>query len=123
MGAHDNNKRELEMTRSVSLRRLDPLALLTLKTKGTCTVDIPEWLYDLDCPGHYMRRIKSIAVSIPAVVGPYTSMNCTVTLQESRLRKSPLLKDGDYKRQDGEDARFIEYMGAVTSEVVTSGAP
>ena len=58
---HDNNKRELELTRHVSLRQLDPLALLSLRVTGSCTVTIPEWLYDRDCPGHYMRRIKSVA--------------------------------------------------------------
>jgi hypothetical protein len=77
MAYHDNNKRELELTRHVSLRQLDPLALLTLKATGTCTVTIPEWLYDRDCPGHYMRRIKTVALSIPSVVGPYTSVHCS----------------------------------------------
>ncbi len=79
----DNNKRELELTRHVSLRQLDPLALLTLKVTGACTVTIPEWLYDRDCPGHYLRRIKSVAISLPSVVGPYTSINCTATLQHA----------------------------------------
>ena len=83
MAYHDNNKRELELTKHVSLRQLDPLALLSLRITGSCTVTVPEWLYDRDCPGHYMRRIKSISVSVPSVVGPYTSVNCTVTLQGS----------------------------------------
>ena len=47
---HDSNKRELELTRHVSLRQLDPLALLALKVTGSCTVTVPEWLYDLDWP-------------------------------------------------------------------------
>ena len=72
---HDSNQRELELTRHVSLRQLDPLALLTLKITGSCTVTVPEWLYDRDCPGHYMRRIKTVAVSTPSVVGPNTSLN------------------------------------------------
>ena len=58
MAYHDNNKRELEMTRHVSLRQLDPMALIQFRVTGACTVTIPEWLYDRDCPGHYMRRIK-----------------------------------------------------------------
>src|SRR5205823_3874625 len=74
----DNNKRELELTRHVSLRQLDPMALLNLRTLGNCTFTVREWLYDRDCPGHYMRRIKSVALSIPSVTGPYTSVNCTV---------------------------------------------
>ena len=38
---HDSNKRELELTRHVSLRQLDPLALLALKVTGSCTVTVP----------------------------------------------------------------------------------
>jgi hypothetical protein len=120
MAYHDNNKRELELTKHVSLRQLSPVALLTLKATGTCQVMIPEWLYDLDCPGHDMRRIKSVALSIPSVVGPYTSVNCTLSLLKSSLRKSPLLKDGEYTRQGSDDDRFVDYIGAVQS-IVTSG--
>jgi hypothetical protein len=120
MAYHDNNKRELELTRHVSLRQLNPLALLTLKATGTCQVTISEWLYDLDCPGHYIRRIKSVALSIPSVVGPYTSVNCTLSLLKSSLRKSPIAGD-DYARQGSEDDRFVDYIGTVQS-IVTSGA-
>jgi hypothetical protein len=117
----DNNKRELELTRHVSLRQLDPVALLALKSAGSCQVAIPEWLYDKDCPGHYMRRIKSVAVTIPSVVGPYTTVNCTLTLLKSSIRQSPLPKDNEYLRQGSEDDRFIDYTGAVQS-IVTSSA-
>ncbi len=118
MAYHDSNKRELELTKHVSLRQLDPIALLTLRSTGSCQVTIPEWLYDLDCPGHYMRRIKSVSLTIPSVVGPYTSVNCTLSLLRSTVRKSPV---GDYLRQGPEDDRFVDYVGAVQS-IVTSGA-
>ena len=117
----DNNKRELEIVRNVSLRQLDPLQLVTLRATGSCTFTVPEWLYDKDCPGHYMRRIKSVAVSIPSVVGPYTPVNCTLTLVKSSVRKSALLKDGEYARQGVEDDRFTDYAGAAQS-IVTSTA-
>src|SRR5262249_9405011 len=123
MAYHDNNKRELELTRHVSLRQLNPMALLALRAKGSCQVTIPEWLYDRDCPGHYMRRIKSVAVSLPSVVGPYTSVNCTLSLLGSSLRKVPDAKpDGsDYLRNSQTDSRFADYAGAVQS-IVTSSA-
>ncbi len=121
MTYHENNKRELELTRNVSLRQLDPVALLNLKATGTCQVTIPEWLYDLDCPGHYMRRIKTVALSIPAVVGPFSSVNCTLSLLSSSIRKSPSLKDNEYIGQGQEDDRFIHYTGAIES-IVTSSA-
>ena len=119
---HDSNKRELELTRHVSLRQLDPLALLTLRITGSCTVTVPEWLYDRDCPGHYLRRIKSVSLSIPSVVGPYTSLNCTLTLQSSTVRVSPLLAGNVYARDTTQgDDRFVDYFGTADA-IVTSGA-
>jgi hypothetical protein len=118
---HDHNKRELELTRHVSLRQLDPVALLALRTTGSCTVTVPEWLYDRDCPGHYMRRIKNVSLSVPSVVGPYTSLNCELSLQASTVRVSPLLASGKYARDTTQaDGRFVDYFGA-TDTIVTSG--
>lgn len=118
---HDYNLRELELTRAVSLRQLDPAALLNLKITGHCdNVSIPEWLYDRDCPGHYLRRIKSIAISIPCVAGPYTGVHCTLTLQESWIRKSPLLLNGKYEPED-DDPRFVKYPASYAPlPIVTS---
>ena len=121
MAYHDHNKRGYEITKHISLRQLDPSALLQLKATGSCEITIPEWLFDLDCPGHYMRRIKTISVSLPSVVGPYTSINCTLSLQKSTLRKSSLLKDGEYTRDGSEDDRFTDYYGTIQS-IVTSDA-
>jgi hypothetical protein len=116
------NLRELELTRHVSLRQLDPLALLELKITGSTTVTIPEWLYDRDCPGHYLRRLKSVSVSIPCVVGPYSPVNCTLSLQNSSVRISSGLLDNAYaRRTTSDDPRFVDYFGTVES-VVTSGA-
>jgi hypothetical protein len=123
MAYHENNKREYELTKHVSLRQLNPLALLALKATGTCEVPVPEWVFDLDNPGHYMRRIKNVSLSIPSVTGPYTSLSCTLSLLKSSLRKSPLIKDDEddgYKRQGSEDDRFIDYFGTIQS-IVTSG--
>lgn len=116
----DNNKRELELTRHVSLRQLDPIALLSLKMTGRCQVNIPEWLFDRDCPGHYGRRIKNVALSIPSVVGPYTSVHCTLSLLKSSVRKSPIA-GASYARSGSEDTRFVDYTGAIQS-IVTSNA-
>jgi hypothetical protein len=121
MAYHDSNKRELELTRHVSLRQLDPLALLALRTTGQCTFSIPEWFFDRECPGHYMRRIKSVALSLPSVVGPYTTVNCTMTLQSSSVRTSSLLDDTKYGRSPDDDTRFVDYFGSADA-IVTSTA-
>ena len=124
MAYHELHQREYELTRHVSLRQVDPVALLTLRATGSCTVALTEELFDLDCPGHYFRRIKSVALSIPCVVGPYASVSCTLTLQKSSIRKSPALNDNeDSYARDGEDTeRFSDSFGRVQSIVTSSGS-
>jgi hypothetical protein len=114
------NQREYELTKHVSLLQVDPLALVQLRRTGSCALRLPEALFDLDGPGHYFRRIRSVAVSIPCVAGPYASVNCTLTLRKSSIRKTPALLDGAYPRQN-EDERFEDYFGSLQSIVTSSG--
>jgi hypothetical protein len=117
----EQNKREFELTRHVSVRQLDPLALLALKSTGACEVTLPEWLFDLDGPGHYLRRLKDVSVSIPCVVGPYASVNCTASLLSSSVRTSPILAGG-YARSGEDTARFVDRFGAIRAVVTSSGS-
>ena len=117
----DQNKREYEITKHISLAMLDPVALIHLKEKDECFVNLPETLFDLDYPSHYMRRIKNVSLTIPSVTGPYTSVSCTLSLLKSSLRKSPLLKDDVYRRDTQEDDRFVDYFGTIQSIVTSSG--
>ncbi len=96
MAYHDLNQREYELTKHVSLLQVNPLALLQLRATGRCTVRLSEALFDMDGPGHYFRRIKTVAVSIPCVTGPYASVNCTLTLLKSSIRKTQVLRDERY---------------------------
>jgi hypothetical protein len=68
-----------------------------------------------------MRRIKSVALSIPSVVGPYTGVHCSLSLLRSSVRVSPIPKDNEYSRQGTEDDRFVDYGGAVQSIVTSTG--
>jgi len=120
MAYHDLNQREYELTKHVSLLQVDPLALIQLRATGSCLFTMPEEIFDLDCPGHYFRRIKSVAVTLPCVAGPYTSVNCTLTLQQSTIRTTASL-GGGYVRQGSDDPRFNDYYGTVQS-IVTSSA-
>ena len=87
------NTREYELTKHVSLRLHSPFAFLQLLTTGTCEIDIPEWMFDLDYPGHYLRRIKNVTLTVPAVAGPYTGVHCRLTLLRSTTRIHPHLSD------------------------------
>ena len=99
MAYHDLNQREYELTKHVSLLQVAPLALVQLRATGSCLFTLPEELFDLDGPGHYFRRIRSIGVTLPCVAGPFTSANCTLTLQKSSIRTTADLGTG-YSRED-----------------------
>ena len=62
-----------------------------LRDTGACTLELPEELFDADYPGHYFRRIKNVSLTLPCVAGPYTTINCTLTL----LRAASERCDGD----------------------------
>jgi hypothetical protein len=119
MAYHDLNVREIELTKSISLLQLDPVALLGLRTAGKCEFEVPESLFDLDCPGQYFRRIRSVALSIPCLTGPYASVNCRLTQVSSTIRKDST--GDDYPRQGTEDPRFEDYHSSLQS-IVTSSA-
>ena len=121
MAYHDLNEREYELTKHVSVLELDPLAVIRLRRTGRTTVRLSEAAFDMDGPGHYFRRIKSVALTIPSVTGPYVSVNCTLSLLKSSIRTSPVLRDGDYAREDADDDRFSDYLGGIRS-VATSSA-
>ncbi|OOP55127.1 MAG: hypothetical protein AYP45_16500 [Candidatus Brocadia carolinensis] len=116
----EKNKRELEITRHISLVMLDPVALIMLKETGQCYVNLPEAIFDLDYPGHYFRRIKSVSLTIPCVTGPYTGVNCTLTLLKSSIRRDSTLLGGTYARQE-DDPRFNDNMNSIQS-IATSSA-
>jgi uncharacterized protein YeeX (DUF496 family) len=121
MAYHEHNRREYELTKHVSLLQVDPLALIQLRATGRCTVRLPEMLFDMDGPGHYFRRIKSVAMSLPCVTGPYVGVNCKLTLVKSSIRTTPILRDGEYAREGAEDDRFSDYFGSLQSIVTSSG--
>jgi hypothetical protein len=110
----EENKRELELTKNVSMALLNPLALLELKTTGKCFFSMPEELFDLDYQGHYFRRIKSVSISIPCIAGPHASVNCTLRLLKNAIRINTSLSEaGFYEHMNEEgvwtdDDRFRE---------------
>jgi hypothetical protein len=135
----DENVREYELTKHVSLRLHFPAEFLRLRTTGICEIDIPEWMFDLDFPGQYMRRIKNVTLTIPCVSGPYSGVHCRLTLISSVTRIAPLLTAplhscccppkacccGDEKSSEGyalcaDDPRMVKVYGD-REAIATSG--
>ncbi|MDC3958225.1 hypothetical protein KEG38_30480 [Polyangium jinanense] len=125
----EQNRREYEITKHVSLAEVAPLALLKLRETGQCEVELPEALFDQDWPGHYLRRIKSVSMTVPVVNGPYAGVNSKLTLLKSSVRmnsevaSTPSLA-ANYPRKtgaSGPDARFLDHYGSIPSIVTSSG--
>jgi hypothetical protein len=70
-----------------------------------------------------MRRIKSVALTIPCVVGPYTSLNCTLRLLEHKFRTSAIANGKpDYpEKTDETDDRFSTVNVPITSIAASTG--
>ncbi|EPS42066.1 hypothetical protein H072_3884 [Dactylellina haptotyla CBS 200.50] len=118
MAHMEKRSHDYEIVKNVSLRQIDPTALLALRQNGVTTFAIPEILYDFDFPGHYLRRIKSVSVSIPCVTGPYTGLNCTLTLVEHCMRTSSALP---YADQGRDDMRFHTDRIPISSIAISNG--
>jgi Tc toxin complex TcA C-terminal TcB-binding domain len=113
VGYLEQNQREYEITKHISLNTIYPICLIELRENAECFVSLPEALFDVDYPGHYMRRIKSVSMTIPCVTGPYAGINCTLTQLNSSIRHANTLSGGKYGRRE----RFLPFegQGAVSS--------
>ncbi|MBL0317462.1 MAG: hypothetical protein IPP69_17520 [Flavobacteriales bacterium] len=109
---------DYEITKHVSLQQLNSIAIIQLKSTASCEFEIPEVLFDLDFPGHYKRRIKSISISIPCIAGPYASVNATLKLLKNRFRNSAIATSYPEKP---DDERFVSYQIPITSIATSSG--
>jgi hypothetical protein len=116
----DQGRREFEIARTVALSQIDPLALIALRETGSCEVELSEDIFDMDYPGHYFRRLKNVGLTLPCIVGPYASVNCTLTLLSSRVRIDPGSQSPYPEDTQNDDPRFLKSFGAIES-VVTSG--
>ena len=123
----EQNRREFELTKHVSLALLDPLVLVQLRETGRCFINLPEEIFDLDYPGHYFRRIKSVSITLPCVVGPYTTISCTLRLLKNSIRINTANGDDGYPRNTDDaglpttDDRFIENNIPVKAIAASNG--
>jgi hypothetical protein len=116
----ERNVREFEINKNVSLLQLDPVELIALKETGACEFNVPELLFDFDYPGHYMRRIRMVSLSIPCIAGPYASVSATLRMTKSEIRAKPTA-ESPYGSQGEHDPRFTKTAAAIKA-IVTSSA-
>ena len=123
----DNNKRAYELVKNISMASLSPESLIQLKNNGQCDFTIPEMVFDMDYPGQYLRRMKSVSVNIPCVSGPLVTVACTLSLVSNKYRNNTLLNPSGsdaydkYVEKSTGDDRFSYNRGSIQS-IATSHA-
>lgn len=153
--------RELEISKTVSLRhRLIECSVMTegpgaeatktwvehqagLVSGGTIGFALTQALLDEDYPGHTLRRIKHVSVSLPATLGPYEDIKATLTQTRNEIRMPDgtirtdfrahqqialsrgLDDDGLFTLNFDNDPRYLpfEYTGAVSSWLLSFSQP
>lgn len=90
------NDRHLEIVKTISLRQMleaqeqDWTATITaLDANHGLTIDLPQTLFDNDYPGHYLRRIKRVSVTLPMLLAPYEDVQAVLTQTFSRVEMNP----------------------------------
>ena len=83
----DGAERRLEISRNISLRHLDPVALLQLQARGECEFQLPEALFDYDFPGHYCRQVRTVSLAFD--LGDGSEMMATLTQLAHRTVLAP----------------------------------
>ena len=118
---HDNNKREFELTRHVSLAQLDLVALLALKMTGTCNLTVPEWLFDL-MPGPLHAPDQDGQPLDPMRGRPLHKPELHADAAAEQRPDLAALVNSTYARDTTtDDARFIDYYGGTDIVVTSSG--
>ncbi len=96
-----HNERLLEICKTVSLRQLcerEPAATedqtweafhAALVSRGSVTFKLTHKAFENDYPNHYLRRIKTVSVSLPATLGPYEDVKALLTQTASTVYLTP----------------------------------
>ncbi|KNC10601.1 toxin, partial [Pseudomonas sp. RIT-PI-a] len=89
------NDRKLEITKTVSVRRLLETAekpwttvVQDLSKDGGLKIELSKALFERDYPDQYLRRIKRVSVTLPAVLGPYQNVAAMLTQTYSQVQMS-----------------------------------
>ncbi|KAG0293416.1 hypothetical protein BGZ96_002832 [Linnemannia gamsii] len=86
----NRDERRLEITHTVSLKQMFGEAkwesnLTTLRSDGSLEFELKERHFSERYPGHYLRQIVAVTVTLPASVGPYQDIRATLTQNSSKF--------------------------------------
>jgi hypothetical protein len=77
--AFETDQRKLQLSRTLSLAHLAPTEFQRFRETGVMTFGTPMQLFDRDFPGHYLRLIKQVRVSVLALIPPPQGIHATLS--------------------------------------------
>jgi len=75
----ESEKRKLQLTRILSLASLDPFEFQRFRDTGVMNFRTDLALFDRDFPGHYLRLIKRVRLSLVALIPPTAGIHATLS--------------------------------------------
>ncbi|MCH9686163.1 MAG: hypothetical protein K0V04_32320, partial [Deltaproteobacteria bacterium] len=90
----------------------DPFAVMQLQRDGKCEIRLPEALFELDHRSHYMRRLRSVRLTVVGTTGPYDAIGATLTMTRSEVRTSATAYD--------DPAQPVVELGGAAQSIATS---
>jgi hypothetical protein len=76
--AFETNKRNLQLAQTFSLAQLFPAEFQRFRETGSLPFATPMALFDQGFPGHYLRLIKRVRVSVVALIPPTRGIRATL---------------------------------------------
>ena len=77
--AYSTDQRKLQLMQSFSLAQLAPIDFIRFRQSGDMSFTIPLPLFDQSFPGHYLRLIRRLRVSIVGLIPPTPGIRATLT--------------------------------------------
>jgi Tc toxin complex TcA C-terminal TcB-binding domain len=73
------NTRKLQLTKTISLAQLAPAEFQHFLETGVLTFATPMTMFDSEFPGHYLRLIKRVRLSVIALIPPTLGIRATLS--------------------------------------------
>ncbi|MBC8947237.1 neuraminidase-like domain-containing protein [Xenorhabdus indica] len=117
------NTRNLNITRTVPLReKLGKDVWQKSLLSGSFIFKLTEQDFDLDYPGHYLRQIANVSVTLPAIIGPYQNIRATLTQTSSSLILKPDIEAVKYlKNQNSGRGESVKRNLNASQKIALSG--
>ncbi len=77
--AFETDRRKLHLTQTFPLSQIGAIELQLFRDTGVATFATPEELFDREFPGHFLRLIKRVRISLVALLPPLRGVRATLS--------------------------------------------